>query len=258
MAIVLMPLPSRDFDPTESGVPWLALTRRGHVVRFATPDGRPAEADPRMVHGTGLGPWRSLLRADANGRNAYQAMIADAAFREPWSYERAASEAVDGIVLPGGHAPGMRVYLESAAIQSLVTAAFERDLPVGAICHGVLVAARSRDRAGRSVLFGRRTTALTRSLELTGWLLTVAWLGNYYRTYPLTVQAEVTATLAKTSDFEAGPPAMLRDGPEHLERGFTVRDGNYLSARWPGDAHRFATEYVDLLEAHAAGAASAR
>ena len=29
--------------------------------------------------------------------------------------------------------------------------------------------------------------------------------------------------------------------------GFTVRDGNWLSARWPGDAHRFASEFVAML-----------
>jgi len=26
-----------------------------------------------------------------------------------------------------------------------------------------------------------------------------------------------------------------------------VRDGNYLSARWPGDAHRFAHELAAML-----------
>jgi len=29
--------------------------------------------------------------------------------------------------------------------------------------------------------------------------------------------------------------------------GFTVRDGQYLSARWPGDAHRFAHELAGML-----------
>ena len=45
-----------------------------------------------------------------------------------------------------------------------------------------------------------------------------------------------------------GPAAVLRDDLEQLERGFTVRDGVYVSARWPGDAHRFASEYSSLLE----------
>ena len=247
MAVILMPLPRRDYDPTETSVPWFELTQRGHQVCFATPDGTVAEADSRMVEGSGLGPWKSLLRADANGRARHSAMIEDPTFKQPWSYQRAVSEHTDGLVLPGGHAPGMREYLESGAVQDIVKSAFERDIPIGAICHGVIVAARSKLESGQSVLFGRKTTALTQSLELTGWILTAAWLGNYYRTYPETVQSEVTAVLADPTHFEGGPLAIMRDSPNRLNRGFTVRDGNYLSARWPGDAHRFAVEYADML-----------
>ena len=247
MAVILIPLPGQDFDPTETAVPWFELNQRGHHVYFATPDGTMAQPDSRMLNGSGLGPWKSLLRTDTNGREKYSAMIKDPAFKQPWSYERAACEHTDGLVLPGGHAPGMREYLESSVIQAIVTKAFERDIPVGAICHGVLLAARSTLKNGQSVLFGRKTTALTRSLELTGWILTVAWLGNYYRTYPQTVQNEVTAVLADSSHFKAGPLAFFRDSPNRLNRGFTVRDGNYLSARWPGDAHRFAVDYANML-----------
>ncbi len=243
-----MPLPSRDFDPTETGVPWLELTRRGHHVRFATPDGSIAKADPRMVHGTRLGPLKSLLRADKNGMAAYEAMVEDPAFQSPWDYTQATCQTIDGLLLPGGHARGMREYLESLTLQVLVARAFKRDIPVGAICHGVVLAARAQTEDGRSVLYGRQTTALTRNLELTAWALTAAWLGNYYRTYSETVQSEVTHALARRSDFKKGPLALRRDSPAHPEWGFTVRDGNYLSARWPGDAHRFAVEYADLLD----------
>ncbi len=245
---ILIPLPSQDFDPTEAAVPWLELTQAGHEVRFATPDGEKASADPRMVHGTGLGIWKPLLRADKNGLSAYMAMIEDPAFQQPWDYKRAALETIDGLILPGGHAKGMREYLESKEVQGIVAAAFERDIPVGAICHGVITAARSKNQEGQSVLFGKKTTALTRSLELSGWALTVAWLGDYYRTYPQTVQSEVTEALAETQDFIAGPPALFRDSRDQLDRGFTVRDGNYLSARWPGDAHRFAIEFVAMIK----------
>jgi protease I len=248
MAVILIPLPKHDFDPTEAAVPWLELNRRGHQVHFATPDGGMAEADLRMVNGSGLGPWKALLRADTNGLAAYSAMIEDPTFKQPWDYKRAASEAIDGLVLPGGHAKRMREYLESKEVQAIVTTAFERDIPVGAICHGVVVAARSKRKDGQSVLFDRKTTALTRTLELTGWVLTVAWLGSYYRTYPETVQDEVIASLAEPAAFLSGPLALSRDSQDRLDRGFTVRDGNYLSARWPGDAHRFAKDYADMLE----------
>lgn len=249
MATILIPLPGEGFDPTEAGVPWQQLVRRGYRVCFATPDARPARADPRVLDGTGFGPWRSLLRADASGRRAYEAMTADPAFRAPLSYRQAEPTTIDGLILPGGHAAGMREYLESGVLQRIVVRAFERRIPVGAICHGVVLAARSRGADGRSVLFGKRTTALTRSLELTAWALTALWLGNYYRTYPETVEAEVTRALARRSDFERGPLALRRDDERHLERGFTVRDGHYLSARWPGDAHRFAAEFIELLDA---------
>lgn len=249
MATVLIPLPRRDFDPTEAGVPWRELSARGHEVRFATPDGSRAQADPRMVHGTGLGLLRGLLRADDNGRSAYHEMLADPSFNAPLSYQQAAAQPFDALLLPGGHAPGMREYLESSTLQSLVALAFEQNLPVAAICHGVVLAARSQRPSGASVLHKRKTTALTRNLELTAWALTVAWLGSYYRTYPETVQSEVTRALASAVDFHAGPLALRRDSPEHPDYGFTVRDGNYLSARWPGDAHRFALEFARMLEA---------
>lgn len=258
MAVVLIPLPSRDFDPTEVAVPWLELTRRGHTVHFATPDGVQAVADPRMVHGDGLGPWKAVLRADKQGRAAHSAMLDDARFCKPLRYETAAASPFDGLILPGGHAPGMRPYLESPVLQSLVASAFACEMPVGAICHGVLLAARSKASSGRSVLFGRRTTGLTKRLELLGWALTTLWLGNYYRTYPETVQSEVTAVLSDPGDFLVGPTPLLRDSPQHLDRGFVVRDANYLSARWPGDAHRFAVAFRDLLEQHVAAGTAQR
>ncbi len=247
MATVLIPLPAFDFDPTEAAVPWSVLVARGHEVVFATPHGLAAQADPRMVDGGGLGVWRSLLRADRHGRSAYAAMCQAPAFQHPIAYAQVHAQAFDGLVLPGGHAQGMRAYLESTELQRLVVTAFAQGKPVGAICHGVVLAARSRRANGRSVLHGHRTTALTRSLELSGWALTALWLGNYYRTYPTTVQSEVMAALANPNDFLAGPTPWRRDEPAHLEPGFTVRSGQYLSARWPGDAHRFATEFAAML-----------
>jgi protease I len=176
-------------------------------------------------------------------------MVASPEFLQPITYAQARIADVQGLLLPGGHAPGMKPYLESTHLQSLVTAAFAARLPVGAICHGVVLAARSRDAGGRSVLYGRKSTALTKPMELTAWLLTRAWLGNYYRTYPTTVEDEVTAALAERGDFVRGPMSTRRDSAGRLEIGFTVRDDNYLSARWPGDAHRFATEFAGMLQA---------
>jgi protease I len=247
MSRVLMPLPTHDFDPTESGVPWQVLTNAGHEVIFATPSAQLARADARMVTGHGLGPLKPFLAADRNGRLAYLAMQASPAFRAPLAYAQLRAEDYDAMLLPGGHAPGMREYLESHVLQGLVSSMFAHDKPVGAICHGVVLVVRSLGANGNSVLHGRQTTALLKSQEMLAFNLTRAWLGDYYRTYPQTVQDEICEALASPDDFITGPLPLRRDTPTRLASGYVHRDGNYLSARWPGDAHRFANEFRELL-----------
>lgn len=247
MSTVLIPIPTTAFDPTETAIPWKILHDLGHTIVFATPDGSQGQADRRMLTGQGLGPLAPILVADTNAQKAYRDMIKRPAFRQPISYPMIKATEFDALLLPGGHAPGMKVYLESNLVQKCAGEFFQQNKPVGAICHGVLVAARSQTQIGKSNLFGKKTTALTRLLELSAWSLTCIWRGNYYRTYPKTVEDEVTEALAKPSDFVRGPLALSRDSSQNLKAGFTLLDGNYLSARWPGDAHCFATEFAGLL-----------
>jgi len=247
MAQILIPLPAQDFDPSEASIPWRLLTEKGHRIQFATPDGQPAQTDPRMIDGSGLGIWAPVLKANAAAREAHAAMVQSAAFRQPIRYADIDASAIDALLLPGGHAPGMRPYLESPQLQALIATQFAANKPVAAVCHGVLLAARSKRADGKSVLHGRRTTGLTQQQEMTAWLMTAAWLGSYYRTYPTPLQTEVESLLAKPQDFYVGPPALLRDDLAHLGRGFHLRDGNYLSARWPGDIHGFALKFAEML-----------
>ncbi len=248
MAVVLIPLPQRGFDPTEAGVPWRVLHQRGHRVIFATEAGQPAEADPRLLTGAGLGIFAAFMKADANGLSAYGEMTRSREFQHPIRYEIIQPNAIDAIILPGGHASGVRPYLESRQLQATVRDLLASGKPVGAICHGVLIPARAHRADGKSALYGRKTMALPKILELTGWLLTCLYLGDYYRTYATTVEDEVRASLANTDDFIRGPVSRIRrDAQDRLSSGFTVRDGNYLSARWFGDAHRFAHDFAAML-----------
>jgi protease I len=244
---VLIPIPCQDFDPTESAIPWTILKAAGVEIFFATPDGQTGECDMRMLHGFGLGPLSRLLAADSNGRAAYEAMSNSREFKTPIKWSDIDVSNFDGLILPGGHAKGMREYLESRALQTLVGKFFETKKPIGAICHGVVLAARSKTTENKSILYGLKTTALLASQEISAWLLTVLWLGNYYRTYPQTVESEVKLSLASNADFLTGPVPLLRDNPQNLSRGFVVQDRNYLSARWPGDAHLFAHKFLEML-----------
>lgn len=249
---VLIATSTRDFDPTEVAVPWQVLSGAGHQVQFATDSGKAGAADARMLDGNGLGLLKPLLIAQKPAREAYGAMLQDAAFQAPMAYGDIRVSDFDALVLPGGHAKGVKPYLESKVLQQVIAAFFAADKPVGAICHGVVAACRALDpETGRSVLYGRKTTALLHRQERLAYRITRRKLGEYYLTYPVTVQDEVTATLASVDDFIEGPTPMLRDNMAHLGRGFTLRDGNYLSARWPGDVYRFSSELLDMLEENA-------
>jgi putative intracellular protease/amidase len=284
MARVLVLLPARDFDPSEAAVSWRVLVNAGHAVSFATPDGQPATADEMMLTGQGLDPWGGipllrnlpliglLMRANGEGRKAYAEMIADPNYVAPKRWDAVEASTYDGLLLPGGHrARGMREYLESAVLQNLVVRFFEEEKPVAAICHGVLLAARSiSKRTGRSALWGYQTTALTWAFENSAWSvarITRFWDPDYYRTYLeqlgqpkgfMSVQHEVTRALARPEDFRDVPrddphyrrktSGLVRDSIDDATPSFVVRDRNYVSARWPGDVHSFAKTFAGMLE----------
>ena len=248
MSRVLIPLPTRGFDPTEVSVPWKVLGERGHEIIFATPDGKLAGADPIMVTGKGLGVLKYVLRADAVGRAAYAAMLASEAFQNPISWDDAFKGTFDVLVLPGGHDKTVKPYLESPVVQQITVNFMTAGKPVGAICHGVLVLARARGADGRSVIHGRKVTSLINRLETTAYNLTRLWMGDYYRTYPeITTEGEVRAALASDEDFDPGPGGSKRDSMDALQNGFVVRDKNLVTARWPGDSHRWSLAIDELL-----------
>lgn len=282
--LVLIPLPNQDFDPTEVAITWKVLRDNGIEIQFATADGGTPEADPLMLSGEGLDLWGGLpllkkfkllglaLRAGPATRQVYKVMAQDPRFLRPLKFEAIDAANYQGLVLPGGHrARGMRPYLENAQLQSKVVQFFEADKPVGAVCHGVVLAARSTSAAtGRSVLHGRKTTALPWAMERKAWRL-MQWAGRfwdagYYRTYRenaeeekgyWSVQAEVTRALASEADFIDVPDdaphgfmkksGLFRDSSYETRPAWVVTDGNYVSARWPGDVHAFARQLSSLV-----------
>jgi putative intracellular protease/amidase len=285
---VIMLLPGRDFDLTEVAVSWRVLSNAGIEVRFATPDGRSSQADDVMLTGEGLDPWSRvpglrhliligwLLRANQEARDAYRALAQDRWFKQPLRHAELSVDQFDGLLLPGGHrARGMRAYLESEVLQQFVGLFFASGKPVAAICHGVVLAARSLvPGLCRSVLWGRKTTALPWDMERSAWLMTRfigrAWDPDYYRTYRETndeaagarsVQSEVTAALASPSDFVevsgglwpwlCKSSGLFRDAANRTWPAHVVVDGNYISARWPGDVHTFASRFLEKLHQRA-------
>ncbi len=286
---IIIPLPNQDFDPSEVSISWKIIRQAGHEVEFATVDGQRGYADPLMISGEGLDPWGwlpgfkkfklvgLLLRANRFGRAAYQELQQDSNFLKPKCFAELCVDQYDGLLLPGGHAPNMKAYLEDKTLQSFIanffaaTDATGNHKPVAAICHGVVLAVRSiSNETKKSVLYGKKTTALTWELENSAWTLTKYfarfWDSTYYRTYMesaaepagyRSVESEVKRGLAHEADFLNVPKeiknyfaktsGILRDSPNNTRPAWVVQDGNYISARWPGDVHTFAKKFVTLL-----------
>jgi putative intracellular protease/amidase len=243
---VWIPLPDRDFDVTEVAVPWKILTQAGVDVVFATEDGATPACDPLLLTGVLFGQ----LGAEKEPVTFYRELESALSFRSPARWRDFDASKYAGIFLPGGHAPGMRQYLGSTVLQTKVAEFVATGRPVGAICHGVLVLARSRDATtGHSVLHGKRTTCLPKYMERTAYFLTAWKLGRYYRTYPAYVEDEVRAALASPTDFEIGPRTLTSRGTADDDaHAFVVEDGAYVSARWPGDAYAVAKRFLNKIE----------
>ena len=106
-----MPLPDRDFDVTEVAVPWRVLSDAGHQVVFATErQGTVPAADPRLLTGVLFGQ----LGAAPAARDLYEEMSKAPEFSATAAWAELDPASFDGLLLPGGHAPGMRQYLGSA------------------------------------------------------------------------------------------------------------------------------------------------
>jgi putative intracellular protease/amidase len=243
---VVVALPTKDFDVTEVVVPWNTLRGAGVEVVFATADGEPGACDPRLLTGVIFGQLGAL----PENVELYKELIETAAFKSPIRYADLEPGVFHGLLLPGGHAPGMKQYLESEELQDKARAFLVAGVPVGAICHGVLVLARAKDPAtGHSVLRGRRVTALTGLQERLAYALTFWKLGRYYRTYPAYVQDETSTALGEEGSFEAGPLFASYENPFH------VTDRNLVTARWPGDAQGFASAFLAKVSARVSSSA---
>lgn len=168
----------RDFDPTEISIPWKLLTEWGQSipaypggivkVTFTTIDGKPASADSLVLKG----PIFGFFGTSKEAKKAYEELLQSEEFLHPLKWEDTDFDAYDGVWLGGGHAKGVREYLESKVLQSKlaqfmpkIDASSEDPKVLAAICHGPVLLSRTVDETGRSVLAGRKTSCLPYHME---------------------------------------------------------------------------------------------
>ena len=237
MKKILIPLPNNDFDLTEVAVPWKLFVQKGYEVAFATEQGNRAYCDPRLITGVIFGQ----LGATKEAIGYYREMEKSDSFLHPIKYADIKPADYDLLHLPGGHAPGMRQYLESKVLQQKVAEFFKLNKPVGSICHGAVVLARTIDaETKRSVVYNYKLTGLIKSLERLAYYITFWKLGKYYRTYPAYVEDEVKSVLIDPSNFKEGNGAYTP---------YVCVDRNLITARWPKDAFVYGQKLIEVLEA---------
>lgn len=238
---VLIPLPDHDFDPTESATPWRVCADRGWKTTFATENGNLPEADHRLLMGFVRGP----LGAGSMGLTDYQRMTRAVEYQKPIKYAEINVADYDAMLLTGGHAPGMKQFLESKVLQEKVVQFFKKGKGVGAICHGLLVLSRAIDPdTGKSVLYEYRTTSLTKLLEAIGYYSTFWLLGRRFRTYDMYVADEVKAALKSKKQYSSGL----------IPFSHVVVDRNLVTSRyWLFDAMPYSLKFVEMVEGLKAG-----
>jgi len=233
---ILMPLPDHDFDPTESSIPWKACNSQSWRVEFSTEHGNMPQADLNKLKG----PLPGLISAGSKARLAYQQMSEDPSYRHPIPYPEIDAARYTALLLPGGDGLRMRQYLENSLLQNKVLQFWQRGKLIGAICHGILVVARTIDpQTGRSVLYGRKVTALPKSLDRLAYLLDKWLVKHGYIMYSSCVADEVRGCLERPEDFSPGPGLL---GP------YVASDDNLITARWYMDAELFAKCFVEQLD----------
>lgn len=235
MKKILIPLPDNDFDLTEVAVPWKLFMQHGYQITFATENGNRAYCDPKLITGVIFGQ----LGADKEAIGFYKEMEKNKYFLHPIKYKEIIPAAYDMVVLPGGHAQGMKQYLENRVLQEKVLLFFELNKLVGSICHGCIILARTINPATcKSIVHDKKLTGLTKFLEWIAFYITFWKLGKYYRTYPCYVQDEIKNCLIDKRNFKTGGNQF---------KPYVCVDGNLVTARWPKDAYLFAETLIGKL-----------
>jgi len=234
---VLIPLPDKDFELTEVAIPWKLFKEKGYDIVFATESGSPGETDQKLITGVIFGQ----LKAKSKAIEIYREMRETVEFKNPIRYMDIEPSGYNLLHLPGGHAKGMRQYLENIVLQEKVLAFFQEGRIIGAICHGSIVLARTiNPETGNSIIYDRNVSALTKRLERLAYYITAWKLGDYYRTYPEYVEDEVSRSLKNKNQFKRGGL--------NFYKPFVCEDDNLVTARWPEDAYLYAETLIRKLE----------
>jgi len=231
------------------------MTMEGFEVVFATENGTAPKADTMLTNPEGF--VMKTLAAEYEARQFYKEMEQSGSFQAPISWGSIRPADYNGLLLAGGHAPGMKQYLESSTLRAKILEFWKLNRPVAAICHGALCLARTKDENGKSVLWNKKTTTLPTYMELLAYNLSRWQYGKLFRTYEITCEEEVKSHLQDgETQFIRGVPTIMKGNAYDDSSAFVCEDENYISARWPGDAYLLGKKFIKLMYGPSTGSSS--
>ncbi|KAH8896082.1 class I glutamine amidotransferase-like protein [Thozetella sp. PMI_491] len=242
---VLILMADYGHDPTETAVPYTALSKAGFDIHFATENGNIPRCDKLMLEGL----CQKLLGATRDVIDLYATMAASKEIQSPlaWTAPEFTLDPYDLVLLPGGHDKAVRQIIDSPRVHDLMLAYFPQTKKPGrkvvaAICHGVMVLSETKDANGQSVISNCTTTTLPAFFERSIFWTTWPVLGSYYKTYGAWSENTATSVQNVLAD-----PAQFKSSIS--SEPFVVEDEsyNYISARYPPDAKLFGDRIVNLV-----------
>ncbi|MGA0332337.1 MAG: type 1 glutamine amidotransferase domain-containing protein [Kiritimatiellia bacterium] len=132
----------------EFAVPYEVFTEAGYEVIVVSPEGGAAPVDPRSLPENPTPAEKAALERLKNTRSLKDLKI----------------PSVDAIFFAGGHGT-MFDFPVDKNVSRLVTLAFEKDLPLGLVCHGPAALVGARTASGEPVAKGRQVTGFTNREE---------------------------------------------------------------------------------------------
>jgi len=247
---VLIFLPEYDFDPTEVVVSWKCLTSYGINVFFTTEKANESTCD--MIQMKKGGVVFGILSASDDIKRTYKDMCKSNNFKKPILWNEVNVENFHGIILPGGHATGVKPYLESEVVREKVIQFWKLKRPIGAMSRAVLILARAKKQKNNlSIIRRRSTTTFPKLFEDTAYYLTRLSHGNLFKPYEKSCEEEVCESLEEPNiqyrKSSINPKMAKKDTLFDQSNGFVVVDKQYISSRWAGDSYTFIFKFIELL-----------
>jgi putative intracellular protease/amidase len=237
---VIIPLPERDFDLTQTAVLWKILKANGIKVEFASEAGEKAVVNPDHLRKPDIINV-SMFYPAFEPRRYFMEMEKDSSFLQPIPYAEIKAEEYTGMVLIAGNTLTVKHYLECKLLQSKVQDFWSLKRPVGAIGQAVLIMVRTVDNNKQPLIHFKRTTSYPKLIEFVGKLNPFSSSSVYIET----TEDEVIRNLNGPHFFSTSRDVFW-DNLFELA-GFIVKDDWYLSARWEGDSYTFSAAFAKMV-----------